>query len=139
MSMNPDLSMMLARLTLYIHFLVVAFNVGGLVVVALGKVLSWTFVRIFWWRALHAFSMALVALQAAFGRHCFLTLIESAFERTADSPRELFWLDEWISFAVYWPLPLSVFVPLYLFGLAVTFWFWIWVRPGVETCANDRR
>lgn len=136
--MDPELSILLARLTLYLHFLVVVFNVGGLIVIALGKLLSWAFVCVLWWRALHAFSMGLVALQAAFGQHCFLTLIENAFERAASTPRESFWLDEWVTAAVYWPLPLSLFIPLYLLGLALTLWFWIWVRPGAETCANDR-
>ncbi len=137
--MNPELSMLFARLTLYLHFLVVVFNIGGLIVIALGKLLSWHFARIFWWRSLHALSMALVAVQAAFGQYCFLTLIESALERAAGTPREPFWLDEWVSAAVYWPLPLSVFVPLYLFGLGLTLWFWVWVRPDAKACASLRK
>ena len=134
--MDPELSMLLARLTLYLHFLVVVFNIGGLIVIALGGILAWSFARIFWWRALHAFSMALVAVQAALGQYCFLTLIESALERNAGTPRETYWLDDWISAAVYWPLPVSVFLPLYIIGLALTLWFWFWVRPDAELHAN---
>jgi hypothetical protein len=104
----------------------------------MGKIFSWAFVRVFWWRALHALSMALVALQAAFGQYCFLTLVQSAFERAAGAPRAPFWLDEWINAAVFWPLPLALFVPLYLFGLGLTLWFWILVRPGGESYARGR-
>lgn len=137
--MDPEFAMMLARLTLYLHFMVIVFNIGGLIAIAMGKIFYWAFVRVFWWRALHAFSMALVAVQAAFGQYCFLTLIENALKRTAGAPREPFWLDEWISAAVYWPLPLAVFVPLYLFGLGLTLWFWIWVRPGRELYVSERK
>ena len=137
--MDPALSQMLARLTLYLHFLVVVFNIGGLTIIALGKIFAWRFARVFWWRALHAFSMALVAVQATLGQYCFLTLMQSALERAAQNPSESFWLDEWITAAVFWPLPLAVFVPLYLCGLGLTLWLWIWVRPDAEFYASDRK
>ncbi len=128
--MDPDLALMLARLTLYLHFAVVVFNIGGLIFIPLGKIFAWRFVRVFWWRALHVISMALVAVQAALGQYCFLTAITSAFERASAAPREPFWIDAFISAAVYWPIPLAVFAPLYLLGLGLTIWFWIWLRPG---------
>ncbi len=137
--MDRDIAMMLARVTLYLHFLVVAFNIGGLIVIVAGKILAWAFTRVFWWRALHAASMALVALQASLGQYCFLTLTQIDFERAADGPVSSFWLDDWISAAVFWPLPLSLFVPLYLCGLGLTLWLWIWVRPIPRSYARDRK
>jgi hypothetical protein len=135
--MDSDLAHALARLTLYLHFAVVVFNIGALIVIPLGKIFTWRFVRVLWWRALHAFSMALVAVQAALGQYCFLTLVQSALERAGQAPSKSFWLDEWISAAVYWPLPLEVFVPLYLAALGLTILFWIWVRPTAQYCASE--
>ncbi len=137
--MDSDIALMLARLTLYLHFLVVMFNIGGLIIIPLGKIFAWNFVQIFWWRALHGFSMALVAIQAALGQYCFLTFIQSAFERASTASREPFWFDEFISAAVFWPIPLEVFLPLYLLGLGLTIWFWIWVRPGTRLYASERK
>jgi len=137
--MDPNLSYWLARLTLYLHFMVVVFNVGGLIIIPLGKIFTWHFVRVFWWRALHGFSIALVAVQAAMGQYCFLTFIQSAFERGGAAPSRSFWLDEWIAAAVYWPIPLAVFAPLYLLGLGLAIWFWVWMRPRAHYCASEHK
>ena len=63
----------LGRVVLGLHLLVIAFNLFGLVAIPLGAARGWTWVRIFWWRALHVGSLAVVALQAVLGRACFLT------------------------------------------------------------------
>jgi hypothetical protein len=48
--MNKSLS---ADLIVSIHFVIVIFNVGGLLVIILGGILRWRFVRNFWFRAIH--------------------------------------------------------------------------------------
>ena len=83
--------------------------------------------------------MALVAIQAALGQYCFLTLIQSTFEHASTASREPFWFDEFIFAAVFWPIPLEVFLPLYLLGLGLTIWFWIWVRPSTRLYASERK
>lgn len=130
--MDSDVAAALARATLYLHFFVVVFNIGGLILIPLGKIFAWSFVRIFWWRALHAISMACVAVQAAFGQYCFLTTIEYYFRYEAGAYIPPTALDEWIAVAVFWPLPFWVFVPLYLMALGLTVWFWFWARPARE-------
>ena len=68
----------LADLVLLLHFAVVLFNLFGIVVIPLGAWRGWRFVRTFWWRALHLGTLAVVALQAAGGRLCFLTTWHAA-------------------------------------------------------------
>ena len=46
----------------------------------LGAWRRWTFVRGFWWRALHLASLVAVAAQALIGRACFLTLWQADLE-----------------------------------------------------------
>jgi len=127
--MDPGLASALARATLYLHFLVVVFNIAALVIIPLGKISGWHFVRVFWWRALHVVSMVLVAVQAALGQHCFLTLMQTAFESAAGGSAGGFWLDEIVTRAVFWPLPVETFVVLYLLALGLTAFFWFWVTP----------
>ncbi|HUZ32935.1 MAG TPA: DUF2784 family protein, partial [Xanthobacteraceae bacterium] len=79
--MSPGLLTTLALAVLAAHVAVIAFNVFGLVVIPLGGWLGWRFVRILWWRALHLALLAVVALQALFGRACFLTLWQAALQQ----------------------------------------------------------
>jgi hypothetical protein len=128
---------LLARATLTFHFAVVVFNIGALVLIPLGKIFAWAFVRIFWWRAVHIGSMLAVAVQPALGQYCFLTTLENRlrFESGFYIPPSPF--DEWIGAAVFWPLPPAAFLPLYLIALGLTVWFWFWVRP--ERHAKGKR
>ena len=115
----------LAEAVLAVHVGVILFNLFGLVAVPIGAVLGWRFVRVRWWRLLHLASWAVVALQALFGRACFLTLWQDAAMQaggTAATPRPL--VQRWVEYLIYWPLPLWLFSLIYLaaFGYAVALW-----------------
>ncbi|MDE2229370.1 MAG: DUF2784 domain-containing protein [Alphaproteobacteria bacterium] len=120
----------LALAVLAIHVAVIAFNVFGLVVVPLGAWRGWRFVRIFWWRALHLALLAVVALQALFGRTCFLTLWQAALEQTAGAPasREPL-IARWIESAIFWNLPIWVFAALYVAVWLYALALWRLVPP----------
>src|ERR1051326_3834 len=77
----------LADFVLLLHFAVVLFNVFGIVAIPLGGWLGWRFVRVFWWRALHLATLAVVALQAAAGRLCFLTNWHAALLQMTENRR----------------------------------------------------
>jgi hypothetical protein len=79
--MTADLLAALALVVLAVHVAVIAFNVFGLIAIPLGGLLDWRFVRVFWWRALHLALPAVPALQALFGRTCFLTLWQAMLEQ----------------------------------------------------------
>jgi len=122
-----------ATAILLVHLAIVAFNVGGLIVVPVGAALHWHWVRGFWWRLLHLLSLFVVAAQALFGRACFLTLWQFAAEHgaAADEPPPL--IATWINRLLYWPLPHGVFVAAYLAVFAYTVALWVWVRPTRAT------
>ena len=113
--------MSLADLVLDIHFGIILFNVFGLVAVPLGGWLDWRFVRIFWWRALHVASWAVVAIQAVAGRACFLTLWQAALSgEQGGEPL----VRQWIGKLIYWKLPLWVFAVGYCLVLVYTLALW---------------
>ena len=110
-----------AQVVLAVHLLVIAFNVAGLVAIPVGAKLGWRWVRVRWWRALHVASWTLVAIQAALGRACFLTLWQDDLTGAGAEPPLVM---RWVNSLIYWPLPMWVFTALYLslFGLVVVLW-----------------
>jgi ABC-type branched-subunit amino acid transport system permease subunit len=64
---------LLADLVVTVHFAYVAFVVGGMLAILVGVLLRWSWVRNFWFRAVHFAMIAVVAGEAAFGALCPLT------------------------------------------------------------------
>lgn len=129
--MTPGMLEAFALAVLAVHLGVIAFNVGGLVVVPLGAWRGWRWVRIFWWRAVHLALLFVVALQALFGRACFLTLWQAALEQgaSAPAPREPL-IARWVESAIFWNLPIGFFAALYVAVLVYTLALWRWVPPA---------
>jgi Protein of Unknown function (DUF2784) len=127
--MDASSRLMLADLILAIHLGVIAFNVFGLVVIPLGAWRRWPFVRVFWWRALHLASLAVVALQALLGRVCFLTIwqAELAAPGHAGLPAPL--IARWVNGLIFWPLPLWVFALLYVAVCVIALLLWRLMPP----------
>lgn len=120
------MSQLLGQLVLAIHVALIGFNVAGLVLIPLGAALNWRWVRILWLRALHLASLVVVALQAAFGRACFLTDWQGALTgEGAGDPLVM----RWVNGLIYWPLPMWVFTAAYLAVLAYVVTLWWLVRP----------
>ena len=116
----------LSQAILAAHVAVIAFNVAGLVAIPLGARLGWRWVRIRGWRLLHVASWAIVAVQAAFGRACLLTLWQDELAGAGTEPPLIMRV---VNSLIYWPLPMWVFTAIYLalFGLVIALW-WL-VRP----------
>jgi hypothetical protein len=121
----------LAALLFWVHVGVILFNVFGLVAVPLGAWLRWRFVRIFWWRALHLAALGVVALQAMFGRACFLTLWQSDLETGASAAPEPL-IQHWVATLIYWPLPIWAFAILYVAISICALALWRLVPPRRE-------
>ncbi|HTY68565.1 MAG TPA: DUF2784 family protein [Alphaproteobacteria bacterium] len=119
----------LATAILVVHLAVVAFNVGGLILVPLGGWLGWGWVRRYWLRLLHLLSLAAVALQALFGRACILTIWQFALQSGGRSGEPEPMIATWIDRLLYWPLPHWVFVAAYVAVFAYTLLLWRWVPP----------
>jgi hypothetical protein len=118
--------MILAEAILAVHVAIILFNLFGLIVVPLGALCGWRFVRVRWWRVLHLILLGTVALQAVAGRACILTLWQDAVATGAPSPTPL--IMGWVNRMIYWPLPVWVFAALYLlvFGYALAL---LWLVP----------
>ncbi|THD64648.1 DUF2784 domain-containing protein [Phenylobacterium sp.] len=123
--MSPSAAAHLAQAVLAAHLAVIVFNVAGLIAIPLGAALHWRWVRVRWWRMLHLASWALVALQAALGRACFLTIWQDQLTGAQGEPPLI---ERWVERAVYWPLPIWAFAAIYLalFVTVVALW---WIAP----------
>lgn len=125
--MSPASASTVSQAILAAHLVVIVFNVAGLVAIPLGAKLGWGWVRVRGWRVLHIASWAVVAVQAALGRACFLTLWQDDLTGVGGGAPPL--IMRVVNGLIYWPLPMWAFTALYLalFGLVIALW-WL-VRP----------
>jgi hypothetical protein len=114
----------LGAAVLAVHLAVIAFNVLGLVAIPLGAWRGWAWVRLRWLRLLHLASLAVVAVQAVFGRACFLTVWQDDLTGGgAEDPLIM----RAVNSVIYWPLPMWAFTAAYLavFVYVVALWWWV--------------
>lgn len=119
-----------ADLLLILHASFIAFVVLGLVLVILGGLLSWSWVRNRWFRIVHLACIGVVVVQAWLGMICPLTTWEMDLRRAAGDPGyEGSFVAHWLSELIYYEAPWWVFVVAYtVFGMLVVI-SWFWVRP----------
>ena len=89
---------MIADAILVVHFLIVLFNVGGLVVVWIGAAFGWQWIRNPWYRYVHLAAMAFVAAEAVLGIACPLTVWEDALRGGARPESFVGRLVRWLMF-----------------------------------------
>ena len=119
---------MFADLVFLLHAAVVLFNVGSLVLIAIGARRGWAWVRHRGFRIAHVALMAFVTIEAIFGVTCPLTLLEDWLRGVAT---EQSFVQRWVSALIYWNAPPWVFVVLYVaFLLAVIAAWMAW--PPIE-------
>ena len=117
---------MLAILVLAVHAVIILFNIFGLVAIPLGSRHHWRFVHAPVWRILHLLSLGVVAVQAALGRACFLTIWQDAL--TDGSPESQPLIARTVDALIYWPIPLWVFAVGYLLIFAYALAL-LWLVP----------
>ena len=118
---------LLADTVLVIHFGLAAFIALGLLLIPIGRLLDWHWVRPRRLRILHAGLMVFVALEALVGMTCPLTTLEAYLRGT--QAHESF-LAEQISRLLFWDLPLSFFLVVYIACAAWAIWLWFFCRPN---------
>lgn len=115
---------------LFIHLSFAAFVVIGLLLIHLGKVCGWFWVRNPWFRMVHIAAIGVVTVQSWFGVMCPLTIWEKELRSLAD---ETVYAGSSISHLLeailYYSAPGWVFVVCYTAFGAVVVASWIWVRP----------
>ena len=117
-----------ADLLVVLHFGIVAFIAGGLVLVWIGAALGWRWIRNPWFRYLHLGAIAFVAAEALLGIACPLTVWEGllrggvrpeSFVARAVHPLLYYQAPDWVFTAVYAGWALATLVTLRLVPPAV--------------------
>ncbi|MEP5763221.1 MAG: DUF2784 domain-containing protein [Halieaceae bacterium] len=124
--------LILADAVLLLHALFVAFVLLGLVLVIVGRLLVWDWVRNPWFRATHLAAIGLVVLQSWLGALCPLTTLEMSLRsRAQDAVYPGSFIAHWLEVMLYYQAPAWVFATCYTaFGAAVlASWFWVKPRP----------
>ncbi len=112
---------MLADVVFLLHAGVVLFNVGGLLMIVIGGLVGWAWVRHRGFRITHIALMTFVTFEAMLGLTCPLTLLEDWLRGVAT---EQSFVQRWVSALIYWNAPPWVFALLYVVVLAAVIWAW---------------
>jgi hypothetical protein len=117
---------LLADMVLTLHVGIVAFAVGGLLLVIVGNLRHWSWVNFLWLRMAHLLAIAIVVFEAWFGITCPLTTLEMHLRTKAGAAGyQGGFIEHWLAQLLYFDAPLWVFTLAYsLFGLAVLAAWW---------------
>lgn len=118
----------LADLVLLVHFAIVLFVVGGLLLIVLGNLLRWAWVNRWWFRALHLLAISVVLAESLLGIECPLTTLESWLRMQAgQGVYQGSFIQHWVHGVMFYQAPGWVFAVAYaLFALAVVAAWWRW-------------
>ncbi len=126
----------LADAVLLLHFGVVLFVVGGLLLVLVGNRLHWPWVNGLGFRVAHLAAIAVVVMQAWLGQACPLTTLESWLRTQAGSPSyEGSFIEHWVQRVIYHEAPSWVFTVLYTVFAALVLLAW-WRYPPRRKAAG---
>lgn len=118
---------LLADTVLVLHVALVAFVVGGLIAIVIGKLRQWRWTDALWFRLAHLACIAVVAAQAWLGLVCPLTTLEMWLRAQAQlGTYSGSFIEHWLQHVLYYNAPEWAFTLVYsLYGLAVlaTWWF----------------
>ena len=119
----------LADLIAIIHFGYVAFVVFGLLVILVGGLLRWRFIRNFWFRVIHLTMILIVVFEALLGIVCPLTNWEYDLRIAAGQQNvsDVSFVARLIHQVMFFNFPPIAFTVAYgLFGLAVLASWWLY-------------
>ncbi|MBA4315891.1 MAG: DUF2784 domain-containing protein [Limnobacter sp.] len=124
-----------ADLVLLIHFAIVLFVVGGLLLIVLGNFLRWSWVNHWLFRAMHVLAISVVVLESWLGIECPLTTLENWLRLQAgQGVYQGSFIQHWVHGVMFYQAPGWVFALAYtLFGLAVVAAWWRW--PPQRICS----
>ena len=126
MSANSPPYQLLADAVLLLHFGVVLFVIGGLVLVVVGNLCGWRWVNSLWFRLAHVLAIGVVVAQSWLGEVCPLTTLESWLRVKAGSPSySKTFIEHWVQHLLFYEGPSWVFTLAYtVFGLLVLASWW---------------
>jgi len=117
---------LLGDAVLALHFAIVLFVIGGLLLVFAGNLRGWRWVNTAWFRVAHLGAIAVVVAQSWFGLMCPLTTLEMWLRAKAGaSVYAGGFIEHWIGRVLYYDAPAWVFTVVYtVFGLLVAVAWW---------------
>jgi polyferredoxin len=117
---------LLADVVLSLHVAIVAFVVGGLVLIIAGNLRAWRWVNALWFRAAHLAAITVVVAEAWFGAVCPFTSLEMWLRTKARTTTYAgSFIEHWLQRILYYEAPSWVFTVVYsLFGLVVAAVWW---------------
>jgi hypothetical protein len=123
--------LVLADAVLLLHFVFVAFVVGGLALIWIGYFARWRFVRNPWFRIAHLLAMAFVVAESVFGMMCPLTTWEDQLrlrggEGAAYSNS---FIQYWIHRVMFFEVPERIFTLIYVAFLLLIVLSLVVVKP----------
>jgi len=123
---DPAAYQFLADAVLLLHFGVVSFVIGGLVLVVAGNMSGWAWVNGLWFRFAHLLAIGIVVVQAWLGKVCPLTALESWLRVKAGSPSySKSFVEHWVQHLLFYEAPFWLFTLAYtVFGLLVIASWW---------------
>jgi hypothetical protein len=127
---QPKYAGLIADAILIVHVAFAAFIVFALILIVIGGICKWNWIRNLWFRLLHLFAIVLVVLESWCGVICPLTdwemrLREISGQDTYDGGFIAYWFQR----LLYYDAPPWVFILCYsIFGLVVIV-CWIVFRP----------
>jgi hypothetical protein len=120
-----------ADILLIIHVLFVIFVVVGLMLIFIGKVQQWQWVRWPWFRVVHSIGIGIVVMQSWLGVICPLTIWEMVLrEKAGEAVYAGTFISHWLSTLLYYQAPNWVFLVVYTAFGAIVISSWVWVRPS---------
>ena len=121
---------LLADALLVTHVLFAVFVIFSLMLIFVGKFLSWMWVRNPWFRAIHLLGIGVVVLQSWLGVICPLTIWEMDLRSKAgETIYEGSFVKHWLNELLYYQAPPWVFVVCYTAFGGLVLASWILVRP----------
>jgi len=132
--------LLLADLTLIVHFAFVTFVVVGLLLIWIGRVCRWSFVRNVWFRLAHLAAIGVVVAEALTGIVCPLTSWEDRLRILAggEAQYQTSFIQHWLHQVMFFEMDQTIFTVVYVgFFLAVALSLWF-VPPRRSSRAQAR-
>lgn len=131
---SKQLYALAADLILLTHALFVVFVICGFLLIWIGWLRHWNWIRNWWFRVIHVGAIGVVVLQAWAGRLCPLTIWENQLRAMAgQAAYEESFVRYWVHELLFYDLPGWVFTLVYtVFGMFVVL-TWLVVPPAGPT------
>ncbi len=122
---------------IFIHVVLVAFMILGLLLIYAGMLRNWSWVRNIWFRVAHLLCVGIVVLQSWLGIICPFTVWEMAFrEKAGDAVYSGSFIAHWLESLLYYRAPDWVFVIVYTVFGALVLASWFVVHPRQFSAAS---